>query len=124
MLAALGALGALIAAFGLYAVIAYLVARRGRELAIRIAIGARAQNIASTVLGGALRLVTIGIIAGLAIAWIAQRFIATMLYDTSLADPAVLVSAAAVLLACGAAAVLIPVLRATKIDPVIVLREE
>jgi putative ABC transport system permease protein len=124
LLAALGALGALIAGFGLYAVISYLVARRGRELAIRIAVGARAQNIVSTVLGSALRLVAIGIVAGAAIAWLAGRFISGMLYQTSVADPVVLAAAGVVLLMCGAGAVLLPVLRATKIDPVIVLREE
>jgi hypothetical protein len=124
LLAGLGALGLIIAAVGLYAVTSYLVTQRTRELAVRIAIGARAGNIVRAVLGSALRLIVVGIAVGTGVALVAGRSISTLLYETSPTDPLILASAAVVLVVTGCIAVLIPVRRAIRVDPVIALREE
>ncbi|HEX5437965.1 MAG TPA: ADOP family duplicated permease [Gemmatimonadaceae bacterium] len=124
LLAGLGVLGLIIAAFGLYAVTSYLVTQRTRELAVRIAIGARAGNIVRTVLGSALRLVLVGIVLGTGIALAAGQSVAGLLYDTSPADPLILAAAAIVLIVTACVAVLIPVRRAVRVDPLIALRAE
>jgi predicted permease len=124
LLAGLGALGLIIAAFGLYAVTSYLVAQRTREIAVRIAIGARAGNIVRAVLGSALRLILVGVVVGTGVALVAGRSVSTLLYETSPTDPLILVSAAAALIITGCVAVLVPVRRAVQVDPLIALREE
>jgi putative ABC transport system permease protein len=124
LLGGLGALGLVIAALGLYSVISYLVTRRTRELAVRIAIGARASNVVRHVLGSALRLVAIGLVVGLGLAVAGARFVSSLLYQTSPGDPMTLASAAGLLIATSCIAVLVPVWRALRIDPLIALREE
>jgi hypothetical protein len=124
LLAGLGALGLVIAAFGLYAVTSYLVTQRTREIAVRIAIGARAGNIVRAVLGSALRLIVVGVVVGTGVALVTGRSVSALLYETSPTDPVVLISAATVLIITGCVAVLVPVRRAVRVDPLIALREE
>ena len=122
--AAFGMLALVLAAIGLYGVLAYSVARRTREIGIRMALGSGAGPMVWLVAKEALRLVAMGCAAGIAIAIAAGRLIASNLYGVSPMDPLTLVGAAALMLAIAAIAVGIPAMRATRVDPLIALRYE
>jgi len=122
MFTAFGILALALAALGLYSVIAYAVAQRTRELGVRIALGARADEIARMVLGQGLALAVIGIGVGCALALLASRWVAPLLFDESPRDPWVFGAVAAVLVTVAAAASFIPALRAARVDPARVLR--
>jgi len=120
----LGILALVVAAIGVYSVMAHSVHQRTREIGIRIAVGARATDLLETVLLKAARSVGAGVAIGIGLALVLGRFIASQLYDVSSRDPATLVGSAALLLGAGALATMIPALRATRVDPVTVLRDE
>ena len=120
----LGGLALLLAAIGLYALLAQEVGRRTREIGIRMALGAdRAQVLRMVVSLGA-ALVMIGLAAGLAGAWAATRGLRTLLYGVSPADPATAAGVALLLLAVALAACWLPARRATRVDPLVALWEE
>jgi putative ABC transport system permease protein len=113
----------LLSGVGLYGVLAYFVSQRTRDIGIRIALGAQASNILRTVIRHGLKLVSIGLLVGIALALICARFINSMLYGVTANDPvsfiiATLVLCLAALLACS-----LPALRAIRINPVKALRE-
>jgi putative ABC transport system permease protein len=112
-----------LSAVGLYAVLAYSVTQRKREIGIRIALGAQASNIVRLVVHQGLRLVLVGLALGMITALLLVRFIESLLYGVSGGDPITL--AAAVLILCLAAAIacLLPALRATRVNPITALRE-
>jgi hypothetical protein len=121
---AFGALALLVAAIGLYAVIAYDVARRTRDIGVRLALGAHAGRVLRLVLGAGLRLTAVGIAIGAACALVAGRWVEPLLYRESATDPAVYGAVAAVLLVVAAVASAVPAVRAARVDPSVTLRAE
>jgi len=119
-----GILALVLAAIGLYSVIAYNVAQRTHELGLRIALGARARDVLRMVLGEGLRFGLAGIAIGVAIALAAGHWVQPLLYDESARDPFVFVAVAAVLVLAATAASAIPAARAVRVDPSIALRTE
>jgi putative ABC transport system permease protein len=117
-----GAAALLLAAVGVYGVIAYTVGLRRQEFAIRIAHGARPADIARLVLGGAAGLAVTGIALGAAGAWLLRGLLETVLFDVSPSDGATYAGMAALLAAVALAASAIPALRATRVDPIQALR--
>jgi predicted permease len=119
-----GALALVLAGLGLYSVIAYDVAQRAREMAVRMAVGARAADVLRLIISQGVRLATVGIAAGVMIALAAGRWVAPLLFDTGPRDPTVLGAVSAVLLGVAVAASLIPAWRATRVPPGSALRAE
>jgi len=119
-----GVLATLLAMIGLYGVMAYSVTRRTREIGIRMALGALSSNVARMILREVAILVAIGIIIALPAAWAASRYITSQLYNVTATDPATIVLAIVGLITVGAAAGLIPALRAARVSPITALRHE
>ena len=124
LLAVLGCLGIFLSAVGLYGVVAYLTGRRTRELGIRMALGARQQDVLSLVVKQGLRPVLIGILVGVAVAAAVARLIASALYGVKPSDPVVFLGGSVLVLAVALIASYIPARRATKVDPMVALRYE
>jgi predicted permease len=112
-----------LATVGLYGVLSFTVATHARELGIRKAVGASGRDLYRHVLQGALSVVGIGIVLGLAAALLASRLIQGLLHGVEASDPWTLAAATALLLAVGLGASLLPARRAAGIDPVIALKE-
>lgn len=117
-------LGLLLAAVGLYGVIAFSVARRTREIGIRIAIGARPRAVLAGVMRQGLTLAVLGLVAGFALAAVVAQVLAGLLYGISPIDPVAWGSATFVLLAVAALANLMPAYRAMQVDPSSALRAD
>jgi putative ABC transport system permease protein len=122
LLGLFSALALLVGAVGLYAAFSHAVTVRRREMAIRIAIGARPRGVVGMVLGEALRLAGAGIVAGWIAAVIGGRWLQAMLFDTSRTDPLVLGLAAALMLAVALIATLLPARAASRANPASLLR--
>jgi predicted permease len=120
----LGVLGLLLAAIGLYGVIALLVAQRTHELGVRLALGAASRDVLLLVLGQGARLIAAGLVLGALGALAASRLYASMMYGVSRVDPAAYLIAAAVLAAVALIAVYAPARHATRVDPLVALREQ
>jgi ABC-type antimicrobial peptide transport system permease subunit len=119
-----GALALALAALGLYGVTSYGVSRRRAEIGVRMALGAEAGGVVRLVLGRVGWLVGSGLVTGMALSWWASRFVSgTLLFGVTPHDTLTFVAAAAVLVAVSAAAAWLPARRASRIDPVQVLRE-
>jgi ABC-type antimicrobial peptide transport system permease subunit len=117
--------GLIIAATGLYGLIAYLVAQRRREIGVRLALGATAGRIARMVLSGALRSVSIGVVLGAAGAVATWRVLQSMLFDVGgRAQAGLLAFAVATLIGVAVLASLGPALRASRVDPAEALRHD
>jgi predicted permease len=114
----------LLGTVGLYGVISYSVAQRTREMGIRAAMGARRTDLLKLILGEGMRLVAIGLAIGLTAAFALTRFLQSMLYGISSSDPAVFAAVTALLGSIALAACFIPAMRASRVDPLIALREE
>jgi len=119
-----GILALLVAAVGLYSVLAFDVAQRTRELGIRTALGAEKRRLLRTVVGGGVRLAAAGVVLGIGAALVAGPRVEELLFDVSPRDPAVLSAVALALLVVSLAASLVPGLRATRVDPMTALRSE
>jgi predicted permease len=120
----LGVLAAVVAAVGMYSVIAYAVSQRAHEMSIRMALGARAQDILTLVAREGLRVIIVSIAIGIGAAVPLGRLVASLLYGVSTRDPVVLTGAAVLLGLMGLAAILTPALRAARSDPATALRAE
>ncbi|HEY6490889.1 MAG: ABC transporter permease [Terracidiphilus sp.] len=114
----------LLAATGLYGVLAYLVAQRTNEIGIRIALGARRENVLRLMLADGLRPALFGLVTGLAASAVVVRQIQAMLYETAPLDPTVYAAVTATLLLVAALACLLPAWRASRLDPMQALRSE
>ncbi|MEM7414872.1 MAG: ABC transporter permease [Gemmatimonadota bacterium] len=114
----------ILAAVGVYGVIAFSVAGRTREIGVRVALGAERGQITRLILSEGVRPVALGIGFGLVGAWFATRLVESQLYGVEATDPATFVSLPLVLLGVGVVASLIPAMRATRIAPTEALREE
>jgi predicted permease len=123
-LAVLGGISLLLAGVGLYGVMAYSVSQRTREIGIRMALGADPQGVLRMVMKRGLLLALSGIAVGLAIALAAAPEIAPLLYRVGPTDPVSIAVAALFLIGVAVLASLIPALRATRVDPIIALRQE
>jgi hypothetical protein len=119
-----GVLSLLVAAVGVYSVVAYGVSQRIQEMGVRIALGARARDVISLVVGEGVRVVAIGAVVGVAIAVAFGKFVATLLYGVTPRDPGVLVASAVTLFLVAIVAALLPAWRASRVDPVTALRAE
>jgi ABC-type antimicrobial peptide transport system permease subunit len=117
-------LAMVLAAIGLYGVMAYSVSQRTREIGIRIALGARGREVLGLVLRHGVTLVTLGVAIGLAGSLLLTRVLRTLLFGVSPTDPVVFVSIIGVLSATAGLATYLPARRATKVDPLIALRDE
>jgi predicted lysophospholipase L1 biosynthesis ABC-type transport system permease subunit len=114
----------LLAAIGLYGVIAYGVAQRTREIGVRIAIGATSRSIMLLVLGQAATLVVAGVVVGLLTALASTRVVRALLFETTPTDVATFLLVPAVLAVVAAVASAVPAYRATRTDPIIAIRAE
>ncbi len=124
LLAAFAALALVLAAVGLYGVMSYTVAQRTREIGIRMAVGARGDDVLRMILFQGLRLTLAGVVGGLLLASALSRSMAGLLFGTSPFDPLTFGCVAALLAAVATAAYGIPALRATHVDPMRALRYE
>lgn len=112
-----------LAAIGLYGVISYLVSRRTREIGIRMALGAESTDVMRLVLRQGLRPVALGIVVGLVGAVGAARVLQSLLYNVQTTDPVTFTAVTALLLVVTVLAILVPARRASRIPPVVALRE-
>jgi putative ABC transport system permease protein len=119
-----GSLALLLAALGLYGLVAYAVARQRREIAIRLALGAPALGVVAGVLARVLALIGVGVAFGAALSLWSGRFFAALLYGIQPTDVSVFVGAALILAVGGAAVAWLPARHAARIDPAIMLRYE
>ena len=124
LLALLGGLGLLLTLVGVFGMTAYAVARRTREIGVRIAFGAGPRDVVRAMFSDATRPVLLGIVAGLAGSWFATRAISTFLYETTPTDAVTFAAAAVVLALTAFVAVWIPARRASRVDAVQALRTE
>ena len=124
MFLAFGGLALIVAAVGLFAVIAYNVEQRSRDLSVRIAFGAESSDVLSLVVGQAMRFAFVGVAVGSAIALGAGRWMRPLLFDESPTDVTVYAVVAVALFTVALAASAIPALRAASTDPNLVLRSE
>jgi putative ABC transport system permease protein len=114
----------LLAVAGIYGVLAYSVARRTREMGVRMALGATAGNVRRLIMGQAMTTAAIGVVLGLVGSFILMRFLQSMLYEVGSADPVTFAAVAILLFAVALLASYLPARRATKVDPIVALRYE
>jgi macrolide transport system ATP-binding/permease protein len=122
--AAYGLLALVVAAIGLYGVTAYAVARRTREIGVRMALGADRSRVLADVVRGALAQTGIGLLVGLPVALLATSALASFLFGVTARDPMVFAEAALVLIVSAASAAVLPARRAASIDPARALRTD
>lgn len=122
--AGFGIAALLLAALGIYGVVAYSVALRRREMGVRMALGARAAQLQRNVIWRGLRPVLAGLATGIAAALAAGQLVRTLLFGVTATDPLTIAAAAGALTAVALAACLLPALTAARIDPARILRDE
>ncbi len=122
--AGFGALGALLAAIGLYGLLAYTVAGRTHEIGVRMALGAARTDVMRIVIRGALWMVCAGLAIGTPLAFWGKRVAASLVPDLPAASPLPIVIAAAIMIAVGLMAAYLPARRAMRVDPMVALRYE
>jgi predicted permease len=121
---AFAAVALLLAALGLYSVLAYTVTQRTVEIGIRMALGAQRRQVVALVLQGGLRFVALGLVLGLLAAAGASRLIQSLLFSVQPADPLIYGAVTLLFAAIAVLACLLPALRASRVDPIIALRAE
>jgi ABC-type antimicrobial peptide transport system permease subunit len=121
---AFAGIAAVLAGIGVYGVLSYYVAQRRQEIGTRMALGAQRKDVLRLVLGHALRLIAAGLLAGIGVALMSARTLRSLLFEITPSDPATLVGGCLLLGVIGLMASAVPVLRATRVDPQTVLRNE
>jgi putative ABC transport system permease protein len=124
LLACFAGLALVLAAVGIYSVLSYTVRRRVREIGIRIALGASNTDVIQMVLTDGLKPILVGVILGLAAALALSRVVSSLIFGVRATDPLTFAAVALLLLTVGIFATIIPSFRATRIEPVRILREE
>ena len=124
LLALFGVLGLVIAAAGIYGVMAYVVAQRTNEIGVRMALGATRRHVIVMVLLRASMLMAAGIVVGAAVAWWFSAGVKTFLFEVEPNDARIFAAALVTLAAAGLLASAVPARRAASVDPVIALRQE
>jgi len=124
LLGIFAALALILAAVGIYGVMSYSVAQRIHEIGIRMALGARRTDVLKMIVNQGLKLVSIGMMLGLAAAFLLTRVLQSLLFGISATDPVTFFGISLVLLAVAILASYLPALRATKVDPIIALRAQ
>jgi len=124
LLAVFGLLALVLASIGMYGVISYSVHQRTREIGVRLALGATPGDVQRMVLSEGVRLVAVGVVAGMMVALLASRVLQNMLFAVSARDAVTFVLVPTVLVLVSIAACWIPAFRATRIDPSTALRDE
>jgi ABC-type antimicrobial peptide transport system permease subunit len=124
LLGLFGGVGLVLGALGVYGVLAYLVARRRREIGVRIALGARPVDVLRLVVGRGMALAGAGVVLGTAGALALTRFMRGILYNVTPTDPGTFSAVAIVLLVAAALASWLPARRAARVDPSVALRAE
>jgi putative ABC transport system permease protein len=124
LLLVFGVMALVLAAAGLYGVIAYSVSRRTREIGLRMALGARRAGVLGLVMRQGLGLAAVGIGVGLAGAAAAGGVLSSLLYGIGAIDPPAFAVAAGLLVAVAALATWVPARRAARVDPIVALRDE
>jgi ABC-type antimicrobial peptide transport system permease subunit len=123
LLTVFGLLALGLASIGLYGILAYSVARRRREIGVRLALGASRASVLRLIIGEGMTLVLAGLAIGFVTALAAGRLMSRMLYGVSASDPLSLAAAVAVLSAVALLACYLPARWATRVDPLTALRE-
>jgi putative ABC transport system permease protein len=113
-----------LASIGIYGVMSYSVSQRSHEIGIRMALGAARQRVLGMVMRQGMVLVGVGVVIGLVGAFALTRVIASQLFGVRATDPTTFILVALTLVGVAALATLIPAMRATRVDPVVALREE
>jgi predicted permease len=121
---AFAVLALVLACIGLYGLLSYEVSRRTRELGIRMALGARRRDVLKLVAGQGIRLTFVGLGIGVAAAWIITRFLTGSLYGVKPTDPLTFAAVSLILTGVALIACYIPARRATKVNPMVALRDE
>ncbi|MGH9383489.1 MAG: ABC transporter permease [Vicinamibacterales bacterium] len=123
LMSLLGAIGLILAALGIYSVIAWLAAQRAREIGVRMALGASALDVISMMTAHGLKPVVVGLAVGLAAALALTRMLQSELFNVSPRDPLTLVTTAIALFVVAGFAAIVPAWRATRVDPASALRD-
>jgi predicted permease len=124
LLGAFAALALILASIGLYGVLSYSVTQRSREIGLRMALGASASSVIRMIVGRGLALTGAGLAIGLVAAWFATRALKNLLYGVAATDPITFASVASLLAIIALIACWAPARRASRVDPITVLREE
>jgi putative ABC transport system permease protein len=124
LIAVFAGLAIVLAAFGIYGLLSFAMAQRTHEIGVRIALGAGGGEVLKAVVGEAALLAGVGVAIGVAAALALTRVMKTLLYGVSAADPLAYIGAAAGLFAVALLAAAIPAWRATRVDPVVALRQD
>lgn len=119
-----GGLALILASVGLYGVISFLVARRTREIGVRIALGAPSGEVLRLILAEGLKLALVGVVLGVVAALVLTRLLEGVVYAVSLRDPLVFILVSCLMIVVSLLACYIPARRATKVDPIVALRYE
>ena len=124
LLVAFGALAMLIASIGLYGLLAQSVSARSREIGLRIALGATAKSVVTMVMSRGIVLTTIGVVVGVFVAWMLTRAMQTLLFGVNAGDPLTFAIVLGLLATVAVIACAIPAIRAARVDPMLVLRDQ
>jgi predicted permease len=124
VLGALAAVALLLAGLGLHGLLAYTVAQRGREIGLRLALGENPSRIARRIVWDGLRLVVLGALPGVVVAYVAARYMSSMLFGVSPGDPATIAAAVALCVFTALIGAALPTLRAVRVSPLTAMQAE